>query len=117
MRRGSCPALVLERAAREGVVLRSTRTSMQHPHFDAAPALRCGRGPWFKSPYSSGDNCLESARVPRVVPVRDSKLSLTEKTSGPLPTAGLDAIHHEHQGPRTPVYLIPTQSCCPLQSQ
>ncbi|MFJ3994703.1 DUF397 domain-containing protein [Streptomyces sp. NPDC090032] len=89
----------------------------QHPHFDAAPALRCGRGPWFKSPYSSGDNCLESARVPRVVPVRDSKLSLTEKTSGPLPTAGLDAIHHEHQGPRTPVYLIPTQSCCPLQSQ
>ncbi|MEU8489539.1 DUF397 domain-containing protein [Streptomyces sp. NPDC048641] len=85
---------------------------MQHPHFDAAAA------PWFKSPYSSGDNnCLESARVPRVVPVRDSKPSLTEKTSGPLPTAGLDAIHHEHQGPRTPVYLIPTQSCCPLQSQ
>jgi hypothetical protein len=32
---------------------------------------------WFKSPYSSGDNnCLESAHVPHVVPVRDSKLSL-----------------------------------------
>ncbi|MFD0033809.1 DUF397 domain-containing protein [Streptomyces sp. NPDC127172] len=43
----------------------------QHPHFDATTAQ------WFKSPYSSGDNnCLESAHVPHVVPVRDSKLSL-----------------------------------------
>lgn len=29
---------------------------------------------WFKSSYSSGaENCLESAKVPGLVPVRDSK--------------------------------------------
>ncbi|MBT2365227.1 DUF397 domain-containing protein [Streptomyces sp. ISL-10] len=29
---------------------------------------------WFKSSYSSGDNnCVESAKVPGIVPVRDSK--------------------------------------------
>lgn len=29
---------------------------------------------WFKSSYSSGDNnCIESAVVPGIVPVRDSK--------------------------------------------
>ncbi|MFF1690785.1 DUF397 domain-containing protein [Streptomyces sp. NPDC058254] len=43
----------------------------QHPHFDPTMVT------WFKASYSSGDqNCLESARVPHVVPVRDSKLSL-----------------------------------------
>lgn len=30
---------------------------------------------WFKASYSSGDqNCLESARLKHIVPVRDSKL-------------------------------------------
>ncbi|WP_328937694.1 DUF397 domain-containing protein [Streptomyces tauricus] len=29
---------------------------------------------WFRSSYSSGDNnCVESAHVPGIVPVRDSK--------------------------------------------
>ncbi|MGP3777033.1 DUF397 domain-containing protein (plasmid) [Streptomyces sp. SDT5-1] len=41
-----------------------------HPRFDPATAV------WFKASYSSGDqNCLESALVPGVVPVRDSKLA------------------------------------------
>ncbi|MFC9614453.1 DUF397 domain-containing protein [Streptomyces sp. NPDC056938] len=45
----------------------------QHTHFDPATAA------WYKASYSSGDqNCLESARVPHVVPVRDSKLSLQQ---------------------------------------
>ncbi|MFE4719425.1 DUF397 domain-containing protein, partial [Streptomyces sp. NPDC056728] len=47
--------------------------TVQHPHFDPAAAA------WYKASYSSGDqNCLESARVPHVVPVRDSKLSLQQ---------------------------------------
>lgn len=29
---------------------------------------------WFKSSYSSGNNnCVETARIPNIVPVRDSK--------------------------------------------
>ncbi|MFZ3562892.1 DUF397 domain-containing protein [Streptomyces sp. BH097] len=39
-----------------------------HRRFDPAMAA------WFKASHSSGDqNCLESARVPGIVPVRDSK--------------------------------------------
>ncbi|GAA2349709.1 DUF397 domain-containing protein [Streptomyces kunmingensis] len=40
----------------------------QQRHFDANTTR------WFKATHSSGDNnCLETARVPHLVPVRDSK--------------------------------------------
>ncbi|MFB7998961.1 DUF397 domain-containing protein [Streptomyces sp. NPDC056002] len=57
--------------------------TVQHPHFDPAAAA------WYKASYSSGDqNCLESARVPHVVPVRDSKLS---RQRGPVILFGSQA--------------------------